>query len=98
MARTIAVSDDVYELLQKFKLPGASFSGVIRRGLKGRGNLADLAGRDTISKEDVGLAPLHSAKAHETTTKDLPSGVNAAPLRHDLHLEVLSERAGPNLP
>ena len=71
MARTIAVSDDVYELLKKSKLPGESFSGVIRRGLKGRGNLADLAGRDTISKEDWRLAALHLAKAEEKTSKEL---------------------------
>ena len=34
MARTIAVSDDVHELLVKSKLPNESFSDVIRRSLK----------------------------------------------------------------
>ncbi len=52
MAKTIAVSDDVYQLLRKVKLPGESFSDVIRRGL-GRGvKLTDIFGSRTISKED----------------------------------------------
>lgn len=51
MARTIAVSDDVYELLSKAKLPNESFSDVIRRSMK-RGMLMDIAGSYTITKED----------------------------------------------
>lgn len=34
MAKTIAVSDDVYEMLSKAKMKGESFSDVIRRLLK----------------------------------------------------------------
>ncbi len=52
MAKNIAVSDDVYDLLRRVKLPGESFSDVIRRGL-GRGvKLTDILGSGTISKED----------------------------------------------
>jgi len=52
MARTIAVSDDVYELLRKSKLPRESFSDVIRRSLKKGMRLSDIAGSRTVSKED----------------------------------------------
>ena len=31
MTKTIAISDKVYELLSKFKLPGESFSDVIKK-------------------------------------------------------------------
>lgn len=51
MARTIAVSDDVYDLLVKSKLPNESFSDVIRRSLKKGMKLSDIAGSHTISKE-----------------------------------------------
>lgn len=51
MARTIAVSDDVYELLKKSKLPNESFSAVIRRSLK-RGKLSEIAGSHTLSTSD----------------------------------------------
>jgi len=52
MARTIAVSDDVYDLLVKAKLPHESFSDVIRRSLKRGMKLKDIAGSRTISRED----------------------------------------------
>jgi len=52
MAKTIAVSDDVYELLVKSKLPNESFSDVIRRVLKKGMKLSDIAGSRTITKED----------------------------------------------
>lgn len=52
MAKTIAVSDDVYELLVKSKLPNESFSDVIRRSLKKGMRLSDIAGSLTISKEE----------------------------------------------
>ena len=52
MAKNIAVSDDVYELLRKVKLPGESFSDVIRRGIKQGAKLSDIKGSRTISKED----------------------------------------------
>jgi len=52
MAKTIAVSDDVYEMLKKSKLPHESFSDVIRRSLKRGMKLSDIAGSLTVSKED----------------------------------------------
>jgi len=52
MAKTIAVSDDVYELLVKSKLPNESFSETIRRTLKKGMKLSDIAGSRTVTKED----------------------------------------------
>lgn len=52
MAKTIAVSDDVYELLKKVKIPGESYSDVIRRGLKRGLKLSDIAGSRTITKDE----------------------------------------------
>ncbi len=52
MAKTIAVSNDVYELLRKVKLPGESFSDVIRRGLSNGVKLTDIYGNGTIGKAD----------------------------------------------
>ena len=48
MAHTIAISDEIYELLKKQKLPGESFSDVIRRLADQRGPLMELAGQKTI--------------------------------------------------
>lgn len=50
MARTIAVSDEVYEMLKKLKLPEESFSDVIKRLIKRGGRLSDIAGSGTITK------------------------------------------------
>lgn len=52
VARTIAVSDDVYDLLVKSKLPNESFSDVIRRSLRKGMRLSDIGGSRTINKED----------------------------------------------
>ena len=52
MAKNIAVSNDVYELLTKVKLPGESFSDVIRRQFKQGARLSDIRGSRTISKQD----------------------------------------------
>ena len=51
LARTIAISDEVYESLKRSKLPGVSFSAVIRRRLR-KGKLTDVAGSGTMSKAD----------------------------------------------
>ncbi len=51
LAKTIAVSDDVYELLKKAKTHGESYSDVIRRGLKRSLKLTDIAGSKTITAE-----------------------------------------------
>lgn len=44
MARTIAIADDVYEMLTKEKRSGESFSDVIRRLHRTKGNLMDAFG------------------------------------------------------
>lgn len=51
MAKTIAVSDDVYKFLSKIKRPGESFSDVIR-SLKEGAKLSDIAGSETVPKEE----------------------------------------------
>jgi len=52
MAKTIAVSNDVYELLKKSKLPDESFSETIRRALKKGMKVSDIAGSRTVTKEE----------------------------------------------
>ncbi len=52
MSKEIAVSDDVYKLLGKIRLPGESFSDVICRVLKQGMRLSDIKGSRTISRED----------------------------------------------
>jgi predicted CopG family antitoxin len=52
MTKTITVSDDVYELLVKAKLPNESFSGVIRRSIKKGMKISDIAGSKTISEKE----------------------------------------------
>lgn len=52
VAKTIAVSDDVYNLLVKSKLPNESFSDVIRRSLRKGMRLGDIAGSRTVNKEN----------------------------------------------
>ena len=51
MAKTIAVSDDVYEFLSKIKLSGESFSDVIR-SLRRGAKLSDIAGSKTVTKKE----------------------------------------------
>jgi predicted CopG family antitoxin len=50
MAKNIAVSDDVYELLSRLKLPNESFSDTIKRLAK-KPRLSEIAGSKTITKE-----------------------------------------------
>jgi len=51
LAKTIAVSNEVYELLKKIKLPGESFSDVIMRLIKRRGSLLDIVGSNTVAED-----------------------------------------------
>ena len=50
MAKNIAVSDDVYKLLSRLKLPGESFSDTIRRLAK-TPKLSEIAGTKTVTRE-----------------------------------------------
>ncbi len=70
MARTIAISDEVYELLRKSKLPGESFSSVIKRGLR-KGRLSEIAGSKTISTADWEVAREHLRAAETATMRRL---------------------------
>ena len=70
MARTIAISDEVYELLKKSKLPSESFSSVIRRSLR-KGKLGDIAGSGTISKTDWERARKRLSMAESRTVREL---------------------------
>jgi len=67
MTKTITVSDDVYELLVKAKLPNESFSDVIRRSIKKGMKISDIAGSKTISEEDWKKA-LKAFKPQEKST------------------------------
>jgi len=71
MAKNIAVSDDVYELLQRGKLPGESFSDVIRRGLKRSTRLGDIKGSRTISRDDWIRVQRSIRESEEITQKKL---------------------------
>ena len=44
MAKNVALADDLYEMLQKEKREGESFSDVIRRWRRGQGSLMDAYG------------------------------------------------------
>ena len=72
MAKTIAVSDEVYELLSRFKLPGESFSDVIKKVIKRGGKLMDIAGKKTITKEQWALVnnKYRSVKEREIERKN----------------------------
>lgn len=70
MARTIAVSDEVYELLTKSKLPGESFSSVIKRSVR-KGRLSEIAGSKTISREDWRDARARLLEAEVLTAEKL---------------------------
>jgi predicted CopG family antitoxin len=70
MARTIAISDEVYELLKRSKLPGESFSTVIKRNLR-RGRLSEIAGTSILSREDWAATKRVLAEAEALTTKKL---------------------------
>ena len=48
MAKTIPISDELYELLKKLKRPDETFSDIILRSLRMTATLANLAGRQTI--------------------------------------------------
>lgn len=74
-SRNISISEDVYELLSDMKLPGESFSQVIRRLVKSR-SLQDVAGLlselDEKKRESIregisvaGKGPSLSAKGDE---------------------------------
>ena len=70
MAKTIAISDEVYALLKKSKLPGESFSSVIKRSVK-KGRLAGIAGRKTLTRSDWSAAKAKIAEQEALTAEAL---------------------------
>ncbi len=52
MAKSIALADDVYRDLKRMKREGESFSELIRRLMKNRGEIADLAGSATLTVDE----------------------------------------------
>ena len=52
MAKNIAVADDVYKELKRLKRREESFSELLRRLIKTRGAISDLAGSATMSSEE----------------------------------------------
>lgn len=52
MAKTIAVSDEVYKKLKKARMPGESFSATIKRSLEMKPKLSSIAGSRTLTRED----------------------------------------------
>jgi predicted CopG family antitoxin len=71
MAKTIAVSDDVYRKLKKARKPGESFSATIRRSLEMRPRLSEIAGTPVLTREDWREAQKTLAKAESKTVKRL---------------------------
>ena len=52
MAKNIAVTDEVYKVLNQLKLENESFSDVIKRLLPPRSMLSDIAGTKTFSYQE----------------------------------------------
>jgi len=52
VAKNIAVSDEVYKLLNQLKLENESFSDVIKRLLPPKSMLSDIAGSKTFSYQE----------------------------------------------
>ncbi len=71
MAKTIAVSDEVYKRLKKAKMPGESFSSTIKRSLEMRPKLSDIAGTRTLTQEDWKDIVKTLAKAEKKTLEKL---------------------------
>ena len=52
MAKTIAVSDEIYRLLNQLKLKNESFTDVIKRLLPPKSNLSEIAGTKTFTRDE----------------------------------------------
>jgi predicted CopG family antitoxin len=52
VAKNIAVADDVYKALKHLKRSDESFSELLRRLIKTRGMISDLAGSATLTSEE----------------------------------------------
>jgi predicted CopG family antitoxin len=52
MAKNIALAEDVYKDLKRMKRLDESFSDVVRRLIRTRGTISDLAGTEILSTEE----------------------------------------------
>lgn len=75
MAKTIAVSDDVYKKLKKARMPGESFSAAIRRTMENRPKLASVVGSRTLTQEEWNEAKRILAKSEKKTLEKLSRNV-----------------------
>ena len=75
MAKTIAVSDEVYRKLKKARMPGESFSSTIKRTLEMRPKLSDVVGSRTLSREDWKEAQQVIKKSERKTLQKLTGNV-----------------------
>ena len=71
MAKTIAVSDEVYKKLKKARMPGESFSSAIKRSLEKRPKLSEIAGTPILTPKDWSEAKKALAKAEGKTLEKL---------------------------
>jgi predicted CopG family antitoxin len=69
-AKNIAVTDEVHGLLRRSELPGASFSGVIKRNLR-KPRLSEIAGTGVLSGEVWEATRKSLAKAERITRRKL---------------------------
>jgi predicted CopG family antitoxin len=70
LVRRIAISDEVYELLKRSRLPGESFSGVIKRNLH-KPKLSEIAGTGILTKEDWAETKKSLAESENITRQKL---------------------------
>ena len=71
VAKTIAVSDEVYRKLKKARMPGESFSSAIKRNLDTRPKLSELIGDQILSPEDWAKTRKALNKAERKTSNKL---------------------------
>ncbi len=71
MAKTIAVSDETYELLKRLKGENESFSELITKSLKKRSSLMSIAGSGTLSTADWKKTRKELKKGEMITEKKL---------------------------
>jgi predicted CopG family antitoxin len=71
MAKTIAVSDEVYKKLKKARMPGESFSSAIKRSLEARPKLSEIAGTPLLSLKDWTETQKELAKTERKTLEKM---------------------------
>jgi predicted CopG family antitoxin len=70
MAKTIAVSDDVYKKLKKAKMSGESFSSAIKRTLETRPKLSEIAGSRILTPKEWNESQRALAKAERKSMEE----------------------------